>query len=488
VQTTVTESGILFQRYQRGIWLAFLFLGLVVFGFSIVSKELWALAVPAGIAFTGLAILRPYWVFTLLLFVLPFSVEYKFGNFGTDLPSEPLVLILAALFVLYLFFRPHPNAGRYARNAVFIGLLGHVAWIAVATVFSKEPTVSAKFLLAKGWYLAVFVGITAIFVRKEKTLKQVFWLLHLSIMVTVIIVMYRHGGLGFTFDSINKACAVVYRNHVNYGVFIAMWLPWQWMALRWYQKGSLAQLFLLVSIALTLVALYLSYTRGAWLAVLAMPAYYIVMRYKLTKWAFMIAALAVLTGGIYLYNNNNYLRYAPNFDTTIYHSDFSDHISATFSGEDMSTMERFHRWVGAIRMAVDEPLTGYGPGNFARYYQPYTVTAFSTYISDNEEMSTVHNYFLLMLTEQGFTGLILFLVFTILLFMYGQRVWHRQQDVVIRRIVAALMLCIFVFYVNNIFSDLFEANKLAPLFFISATVLVNIGLDIWQPARKEMVE
>lgn len=488
MQAAATEPGIVFQRYQRGIWLAFLLLCLFVFGFSIVKNELWALAVPAGIAFAGLAILRPFWVFALLLTALPFSVEYQFGNVGTDLPSEPLVLILAALFVLYLLFRPHPYAGRYARNSVLIALMAHIAWIVVAAVFSKEPIVSAKFLLAKGWYLAVFAGITAIFVRNEKTLKQVFWLLHISIMLTIVIVMYRHAGLGFTFDSINKACAVVYRNHVNYGVFIAMWLPWQWLALRWYQKGSLARLFLLGSMTLTLVALYFSYTRGAWLAVLAMPAYFIVVRYKLSKWAFMVAALAILAGGIYLYKNNQYLRYAPNFDTTIYHSEFSDHLSATFSGEDMSTMERFHRWVGAIGMAVDEPLTGYGPGNFARYYQPYTVTAFSTYISDNEEMSTVHNYFLLMLTEQGFTGLFVFLVFTVLLFMYGQRVWQRQEDAVNRRIVMALMLCIFAFYVNNVFSDLFEANKLAPLFFISATVLVNIGLHIWQPARKEPVK
>lgn len=460
--------------------MTFVIASLSVFSFAILRNELWALALPVGGVFAAIAVMRPWWVFALMLAVMPFSIEYNFNGWGTDLPSEPLVLILAALVVLYVLLRPHPHAPVYARTALIGMLVLHFAWVVVATIFSHEPLVSFKFLLSKSWYLLVFVGGAAIFLRSEGKLRQVFWLLHISVMVTIAVVMVRHAALGFSFDGINKACSVVYRNHVNYGVFIAMWLPWQWLALRWYNKGSVVRLFLVMSILLTLVSLYFSYTRGAWLAVVLIPVFWAVMRFRLMKWAFGGAAILLLLGSIYLYQHNQYLQYAPNFETTKYHSDFSEHMSATFSGEDMSTMERFHRWVGAVRMSADAPLTGFGPGNFSRYYQPYTVTAFSTYISDNEEMSTVHNYFLLVLTEQGIPGLIIFIVFTMLLFLTGQQVWHSQADAATRRIIMALMLCIFVFYVNNMFSDFFEANKLAPLFFICLAVLVNIRCGIWK--------
>jgi hypothetical protein len=45
------------------------------------------------------------------------------------------------------------------------------------------------------------------------------------------------------------------------------------------------------------------------------------------------------------------------------------------------------------------------------------------------------------------------------------------------------LLCACVFLINNLFSDLLEANKLAPLFFIMAAILVN-----WDIKSKQLLE
>jgi O-antigen ligase len=68
-------------------------------------------------------------------------------------------------------------------------------------------------------------------------------------------------------------------------------------------------------------------------------------------------------------------------------------------------------------MFDDSKWLGHGPGNFYPTYKKYTVTEFSTYLSDNDEKSTVHNYFLLLLVEQGIIGLAIFLALSILIFI-----------------------------------------------------------------------
>jgi len=392
---------------------------------------------------------------------------------------------MAAIFMVYVILYRHPHLPKYLSQPVIGLLMLHSAWIVVACVYSSQPLVSLKFLAAKTWYLAAFFGMTAILIRDTTVFKKVFWIIHLSIITCILIVLFRHIILKLSFEEVNQAVSVLFRNHVNYGVFIAMWLPWQIMAFNWYKNGSLARLFLGVTILLTLVAIYFSYTRGAWLAVTVLPLYFLVVKYRLTKWLFAVLAIAMLVFGLYLHKNYNYLKYAPNYETTIYHNDLSEHLGSTLSGEDMSTMERFHRWVGAARMATEKPLTGYGPGNFARYYKPYTVTSFSTYISDNEEMSTVHNYFLLMLTEQGFIGLLIFVIFSVVLFIQGEKLWHSGIATADKMIVMGLLCCMAVFYINNFFSDLFESNKLAPLFFISLAILVNIRAGFFNIKKME---
>jgi len=221
----------------------------------------------------------------------------------------------------------------------------------------------------------------------------------------------------FTFDSITPAVHPIYRNHVNYAVFITMLLPFIFLARTWYSKEMLRYKLLTFAIFLFLLAIYFSYTRGAWLAVFAMFFYYVVLRLNLTKYLLIVAAIVVIGFTAYILKDNNYLKFAPNYETTIYHDDLTDHLSSTFEMEDMSTVERFYRWIAAIKLFKDHPMVGVGPNNFVSNYKQYTVTAYETYISENEERSTVHNYFLLLLAEQGFPAMLLFiaLIVTILL-------------------------------------------------------------------------
>jgi O-antigen ligase len=118
---------------------------------------------------------------------------------------------------------------------------------------------------------------------------------------------------------------------------------------------------------------------------------------------------------------------------------------------------------------------GFGPGNFYPFYKSYTLSDFETYVSDNPERSTAHNYPLLLLAEQGVIGLVIFLLLTALLFIYGERIYHRvrEED---KSTVMTLLIVLAMVYVNLLLSDLLESDKVGPFFFICISLLACIDI------------
>jgi O-antigen ligase len=178
-----------------------------------------------------------------------------------------------------------------------------------------------------------------------------------------------------------------------------------------------------------------------------------------------------------LLRDNRYLNFAPEFETTIYHETFAAHMAATAAGfQDVSSAERIYRWVAAKQMFAEHPWLGVGPGNFYPYYKEHTVLVFETYISDNEERSTVHNYLLLMLVEQGFPGFAIFFILTILTLFYGQAVYHRTRKRGDKQLVMAVTLSMVILMVQNMLSDLVETDKVGSFFFLNLSLLVIMDL------------
>lgn len=182
------------------------------------------------------------------------------------------------------------------------------------------------------------------------------------------------------------------------------------------------------ALVVVLIALFFSYARGAWLALLAgMFTYWLIQR-RLLIYAYVIALIVVITSFFWFKSGDRYLLYAHDYKTTIFHKDFNEHLVATYKLKDVSTAERLYRWIAEARMIKDNWLTGYGPNTFYANYKPYTVPAYKTWVSDNKDRSTVHNYFLLTIIEQGIPGLFFLLLLIGTLFYYTQHLYHRVKD------------------------------------------------------------
>jgi O-antigen ligase len=297
-----------------------------------------------------------------------------------------------------------------------------------------------------------------------------------GLVLVAAIALFRHYRLGFRFANINDALYPFFRNHVNYSAMLVCCVP---LLLAFYTrtKKRNEKYFLAGLLTLVLTALFFSYSRGAWLALLAGLAAYWLIRNKLLVTSYITVVLIIIASMFWLRQNDNYLKYGNDFKTTIFHKNFSQHLIATYKLKDVSTAERFYRWIAGVKMIKENPVTGFGPNTFYQNYKSYTVPAFKTWVSDNDDHSTVHNYFLLTTIEQGLPGLLFLLILFGAILYYAQCLYHRLTDHFYKSVTITAGVTSVMIFIVNFLSDLVETDKIGSLFFLCIAVLVTADMN-----------
>ena len=411
-------------------------------------------------------------IWLVLLATIPFAFEYNITNtLGLDMPDEPLMLLVTGIFLLLVFTKSIqiPKA-LWTNNIILILILMYI-WYGVTSAASSFPLYSFKYMLAKVWYIIPFTLLPIVLLQTKKDFKLVAYCVAIPLVVTVLIILYKHYNRGFLFDNINTAVAPYYRNHVTYAALLVSVMPI--VVSIYIGVAKMYKKYVLLVIVILLVALFLSYSRGAWLALVVGLVSVVLVKKGWLLLSFISVMLLIVGITIWLSGNNKYIQYHPNYRKTIYHANLSDHINATFAGTDMSNAERINRWIAGVRMADENKLFGFGPNTFYHNYKPYMVTYFKTWVSDNKEKSTVHNYFLLTLIEQGWVGLLL-LFSLISLTMYRlQQLYKRITDTFYKKIILCVTAMLSIILTLNMLSDLVETDKIGSLYYLC------IGFTIW---------
>lgn len=454
-----------------GSWKIILIIALILF-IAAYSLGMWWIVflIPAAAMLYGF--LRDYRIPYFLFFLLvPFSIEYYLpGGFGTDLPTEPLMWVMTATSALILIKSPKSLVtDKYLTPITFLLLL-HMTWILVSTLFSETFVISVKYLLAKLWYVIPFYFLSLHLIKNSEVFKQLVSLTFWPLMLVSLGILIRHAAMGFTFDSVNHVVTPIFRNHVSYASTLVLFLPFIWF-LTVSEKRKSFKLIFTLSIFLCLTAIYFSYTRAAILsAAIAFVCYFLIRM----RWMFrsVLLALPVLASIIYfLIKDNNYVYFAPDYERTVMHSEFTNLLDATYKLEDISTMERVYRWVAGAGMFSEKPWLGFGPGSFYSMYQHYTVRMFETYVSDNPEHSGIHNYFLMVLVEQGIFGFLIFFALCLYVLYLFEREYHRTTLQADKNMLMAAGLCTIIILLTNLINDTLEVDKIGPFFFISLAIL-----------------
>ena len=444
-------------------------------------QEYYFLAIPVLLLACICLVQFPEYLFYLLVLSIPWSIEYNFTpSLGTDLPDEPLML-LTAMAALILIIHNRKRLNSSFRHPLVIIILIQLVWIMITVIYSTGILVSFKYLLAKVWYLLAFVAAPVYLFRDRKTMERSFVFLLFSMMTFMLFAIIKHAQYNWTFENINDALDPFFRNHVNYSSLLVFMVPVQ-IAIIQLAASKRLKMVVQCLMFVTIVALYFSYARGAWLALIAGFVSYWLIRKKLLFAGYLLFLLVCITAIFWLKSNDNYLKLAPDYNTTIFHTDFREHLVATYQMKDVSTAERFHRWVAGVRMINDSWKTGFGPTSFFREYKSYTQPAFKTWVSKNEEQSTVHNYFLLLFIEQGAMGLLIFLLLLGVRFWHTQKIYHSTQQRKLKVMMGAVGALLVMQCVINSLSDLIETDKVGSVFYLCLALIIVASYELRSPA------
>ena len=163
----------------------------------------------------------------------------EFGSMGTDLPSEPMMVMLLGIALLWMLTKTTTLDKKLFLHPISLVMICHLAWIAFSSLHSTFPLVSWKYSLAKLWYLIPFFYLPMMLLSKEKGYRKIFTLLAPCLFVAVAYVLARHAAMDFSFASSNKVVRPIFRNHVNYAVMLVAFLPYYVYLLRTSQRNIL---------------------------------------------------------------------------------------------------------------------------------------------------------------------------------------------------------------------------------------------------------
>lgn len=463
----------------------FILVSLLCVVYAWYSEDYILFAVPAALMIAYFTFIDFKSVYYFLLFLIPCSIEFQVTpSLGTDLPTEPLIVGIMIAFFIYIAFKPKSLDYAFVSHPVMVFILLQLCWTFVAAINSINTEVSFKYILAKIWYLTTFLFATSVFIRTQKDITRFIWLFFTPLSILIIVTLIRYIPYNFAFEEVNKTMVPYFRNKVNYGTTLTIFLPYILLLIRWQKPGSFLKKLLIVSVPLYIIGIYFSYTRSCILALLVCIIAYMVIRLNLLKPA-MIAALAgVIVMVSFLVHKNEFMNYAPVFEKTIQHDKYEDHLTATVSLEDVSSMERVFMWIGGAYMFLEHPVNGSGSNTFFPNYKHYTVHSFETYMSDNEEKLSVHNYFLLTLIEQGIVGLLLFIIVIYIFLSQVQKYYHLAKSKYHKQVLMACAISFIAIMVNITLSDLLEVDKIGSIYYISIAIAITICIQV----RREITE
>ncbi len=151
-------------------------------------------------------------------------------------------------------------------------------------------------------------------------------------------------------------------------------------------------------------------------------------------------------------------------------SGFGTNRFLSFSLEDNSLLTREELVDQSVQIIRSNPLLGVGGGGFLYYFANYDFTESDT---STKFLAAVHNFQLLIATEQGLTGLLIVSVFSVTSFFF---ILHFIRFVPEEK--KQLSLVLFASYITFFFNSLMTmrsfGDRVGILFFLMLGLLINI--------------
>ena len=454
--------------------------------FVVVRDNLLLNALPVVFAIVLVAVFSLDKIVYLVVFFAPLSIllsEVVPGiGFDMFLPTEPLLVGLLIVFILKTISERGFDR-QILTHPVSIAIYANLLWTLFTSFTSTMPLVSFKFLLAQIWFIIGLYFIVAKLFADGKNLEKYVWLYTISLSIVIVYATVRLSGYGlWNKQAAHFVVSPFYNDHTSYGAVIAMYLPFLVLfscnRFSTFRARLISRMFLLILFA----GFVLSYSRAAWISIVPALVVYGIVRLKIRFRPLFIAFLITL-GLFFIFQNQIFMKLEENSDQSS--ANLLTHMSSVSNiTTDASNLERINRWSSAIRMFIDKPVLGYGPGTYMFQYAPYQLNRVRTIISTNAaDAGNAHSEYLGPLSESGVLGLI-----TVLSVIGGDvytavHTYARLADKRLKLFVLTVLVSLVTYYFHGFLNNFLDTDKLTVPFWGFTAMIV--ALDIYSRKQAE---
>jgi len=422
---------------------------------------------------------------TLLLavFVTPLAIDLGDYDLGVSIsvPSEPLLIGILFFIILKILLEGGIER-RIVRHPISLAILFSLSWMLITAITSDLPVVSFKYLLSRLWFIIpVYFGGLMLF-RTKTNIRRFIWAYVSSLIIVVFYTTWIHMGYGFSEKAGHWVMYPFYNDHTAYGAILALFVPVM-LGLSIDKDVSVKQrVFAAIALLILLVALFLSYSRAAWVGVgFAIGVLILVKLHISFKW---IAITTVALFAVFFTFKFEILdKLEKNKQDAS--ANFIEHIQSISNiSSDASNLERINRWQAALRMFSERPLVGWGPGTYQFEYAPFQRAKEKTIISTNlGDMGNAHSEYIGPLAESGVPGLLSVLLIVITVIYTGLNVYKNAASRQTRLLALSATLGLITYFVHGIMNNFLNTDKASVPFW--GLVSIIAALDLYYSSSKE---
>lgn len=414
----------------------------------------------------------------LIMFFTPLSVELSEFIPNTpinmSLPTEPFLFLTMCIFFLKLI-NERKFDKEILKHPVSICIYVYLGWLFITSLLSEMPIVSFKYLLTRIWFIVCFYFIVTQFVVDEKNIVKYILAYVLGFSIVIIYTLIIHSASYFSHDASYRVMQPFFKDHTSYGASLALLIPAMFVVIKRSRKNFSIKFFNIVLLVLLCIALLFSYTRAAWLGILAVFALWIILKLKIKIKTLIITGLCAILLVAPFYND---IMYKMSKNTEVSSTDFLSHLkSVSNTSSDDSNTERINRWKSAIRMFQERPICGFGPGTYMFLYAPFQHSEDKTVISTNAANGgNAHSEYLGLLADAGILGCLSFVAILICILVVGFNLYNRTQNELTKETVLLLLLSLITYYLHAFLNDFLDMDKVASLFWGFIAIIVSFDV------------
>ena len=454
--------------------ITFLFLMLCIY--LVIKEFYWAALLPLGIIIALLYLYSLNIILWIIVFATPLAINIQNFDigFGISLPTEPLLIGVLILFFIKLLFSGDIDS-RFMKHPVTIAILINLFWLLITSVTSQLPLVSFKFLISRLWFIVPMYFVGSILFRKFENAKLFSWLYVSSLLIVIAYTIYNHSLYAFKEAQGHWVMTPFYNDHTAYGAILAMFIPVMF-GFGFDKSGKRCfRIIAFIVFGILMIALYLSYSRAAWISVVfALLVYFLILLRIRFRWILASIALVITIFITFKFEILDTLEKNKQDSS----ANFIEHIESIANiSSDPSNLERVNRWQSALRMFGERPVFGWGPGTYQFEYAPFQRSMEKTIISTNAgDKGNAHSEYIGPLAESGLLGMLTFLAIVVLIIRTGIRVYRNAGRKEVKLLSLATVLSFVTYAVHSLMNNFLDTDKASVPFWGFAAIIVVLDI------------